>query len=42
MIDSGELSENRYMNYLKLQKELLFQEKRIREKEKLKNRRKRK
>jgi len=41
-IDSGELSENRYRNYLKLQKELLFQEKRIREKEKLKNRRKRK
>ncbi|NMP56862.1 ribosome small subunit-dependent GTPase A [Enterococcus mundtii] len=41
-IDNGELSENRYRNYLKLQKELIFQEKRIREKEKLKNKRKRK
>ncbi|MBO0462607.1 MULTISPECIES: ribosome small subunit-dependent GTPase A [unclassified Enterococcus] len=41
-IESGELSENRYMNYLKLQKELSFQEKRIREKEKLQNKRKKK
>lgn len=40
-IEQGELSEDRYNNYLKLQKELAFQEKRIQEKERIKNKKKR-
>ncbi len=39
-IQSGELAESRLLNYVKLQRELAFQERRRKQKERLKNKRK--